>query len=137
MVDTLTRNPVREAVRRSSSLRCLWWKRDEFGASRLALFASLQELASGKKVLELGAGCGLMGLAAAKCLAEQKENQLTTRATLTLTDVFPQTLENLRVNCELNGLGQDPQQQGSAPMVSVQFFDFCKIASWPKDEEVR
>ena len=47
----------------------------------------------GKRILELGAGCGLLGLAAASLGAEQ----------VLCTDYLPEVNENLAFNLELNG----------------------------------
>jgi predicted nicotinamide N-methyase len=53
----------------------------------------LRSFFKGKRVLELGAGCGLPGIVA---------KAYTEASHVMLTDLFPLTLHNLKHNCELN-----------------------------------
>lgn len=59
----------------------------------------------GKSVLELGAGCGLLGIAL--WVACEHHGQLPGK--LTLTDLSEKTLDNLRCNLALNGLSGVPK----------------------------
>ncbi|OEH80213.1 hypothetical protein cyc_03726 [Cyclospora cayetanensis] len=89
----------------------------------------LLTLFADKAVLELGAGCGVLGLL---CAAMQ-----VSPASVTFTDVFPQTLENLRHNCRLNNLPIDQQLPAEAvvpTVASVLRLDWCDLSTWPKDE---
>jgi len=69
----------------------------------------------GQHVLELGAGCGLVGLVAAQC---------SQAASVTLTDFVPQTLENLEYNAA--GLRADGVQ--GIPDVRVRRLDWNEYA---------
>ena len=79
----------------------------------------LRDQLTGRAVCELGAGCGLCGLVAAKlCGATQ---------TL-LTDLAPRTLENLQHNLALNGLRE--------PRARAALLDWRDASSWPAPHEV-
>jgi len=64
------------------------------------------ELANGKKVLEIGSGCGSTGILVAK-MSEKND--------VYLTDCVPSVLENLRTSCRLNV----PQRRGSLELECV------------------
>lgn len=74
----------------------------------------------GRVVCELGAGCGLAGLAAAAC---------TSARAVLLTDLAPDTLANLEHNVGLN-------DAGLASRVRVRAVDWREPSSWPSDVEV-
>ena len=61
----------------------------------LANFIKNQEFFKNKKILELGAGCGLTGIACAKYCSPES---------LYLTDFNPDVLAQLQKNIDLNGL---------------------------------
>lgn len=65
-----------------------------------------RELTNGKKVLEIGSGCGSTGILVAK-MSEKND--------VYLTDCVPSVLENLRTSCRLNV----PQRRGSLELESV------------------
>ncbi|KAI2491575.1 hypothetical protein MHU86_22980 [Fragilaria crotonensis] len=67
-----------------------------------------------KTVVELGAGCGVPGLALAKHGSLQS---------MLVTDLNPQTVENLRFNVELNNLGH---------MASASTIDWDDASTWPE-----
>ncbi|PHJ23516.1 ankyrin repeat-containing protein [Cystoisospora suis] len=83
-------------------------------------------------VLELGAGCGVMGLSSAL-------HSSPPLASLTQTDIFPHTLRNLQKTQELNGLHQpaeaksgeaaERQTPSSARVISLNWAD---SATWPQ-----
>lgn len=103
------------------------WGAAVIGAQWLAdLSKQNPAIFAGKNILELGAGCGLMGLV---CAAMQPPP-----LGVSFADVFPATLENLRHNCLLNNLSlnQKPQEGGVAG--EVLHLDWCDSSSWPKDE---
>ncbi|XP_026190900.1 uncharacterized protein LOC34620374 [Cyclospora cayetanensis] len=106
------------------------WASSLVGAQWLAHLAQQNPtLFADKAVLELGAGCGVLGLL---CAAMQ-----VSPASVTFTDVFPQTLENLRHNCRLNNLPIDQQLPAEAvvpTVASVLRLDWCDVSTWPKDE---
>lgn len=54
------------------------------------------------RVLELGAGTGLVGLTVAKLLQAFPNPTLQHRATIVLTDFYPAVLDNLQVNIDAN-----------------------------------
>lgn len=66
-----------------------------------------------KSVVELGAGCGVPGLTLAKHGSLQ---------TMLLTDLNPQTVENLRFNVEINNLGNT---------TSASTIDWDDTSTWP------
>ena len=55
---------------------------------------SMRRRMEGRTVLELGAGCGVPGLTTAICARPRS---------VTMTDLNPETIDNLRHNIELNG----------------------------------
>jgi predicted nicotinamide N-methyase len=67
-----------------------------------------------KTVVELGAGCGVPGLTLAKHDSLQS---------MLVTDLNPQTVENLRFNVELNNLGH---------MTSASTIDWDDSSTWPE-----
>ena len=78
---------VRDTIGGGAETGCVLWP------AALLLAGWLEHRAdalAGLRVLELGAGAGLPGLVAARCAAV---------GSVTLTDVVPATLENLRHNC--------------------------------------
>ena len=78
---------VRDTIGGGAETGCVLWP------AALLLAGWLDHRAdalAGLRVLELGAGAGLPGLVAARCAAV---------GSVTLTDVVPATLENLRHNC--------------------------------------
>ena len=75
----------------------------------------------GKTVLELGAGCGVPGLAAAV---------YGQPASVVVTDLNPKTVDNLRHNVELN---QRPTEKGPSTMAATEasVMDWTNSATWP------
>lgn len=73
-----------------------------------------RDLWEDKTVLELGSGCGVPGLAVARCSPKK----------VYLTDLNPQTVENLQFNVELNGV-QD--------FVHASCMDWSEQSTWPKE----
>jgi len=59
-----------------------------------------KECLNNKKVLELGAGCGLSGLVAAKIISTENFN-----STIILTDFNTKVLNNIKRNINLNSMG--------------------------------
>lgn len=103
------------------------WGAAVIGAHWLAdLSKQNPTLIGGKDVLELGAGCGLMGLV---CAALQPPP-----ACVSFADVFPATLENLRHNCILNNVSPNQQPQEGGVASEVLRLDWCDSSSWPKDQ---
>eukprot|EP01066_Platyproteum_vivax_P006495 Platyproteum_vivax@DN2283_c0_g1_i2.p1 len=79
---------------------------------------TVKSLLHNKHLLELGAGCGLVGLTAHCTCAP---------ASLLLTDLFPDTLTNLQTNAQLNNAD-----------VEVDKLDWLKDDTWPrKGDELR
>lgn len=77
-----------------------------------------------KQVLELGAGCGLTGMVAARIAAGSKGNQDSASSTSTqviLTDFHPKVLKNIHRNISLNGL--DPV----AKVMHLDFYSHCGL----------
>lgn len=68
----------------------------------------------GKLVCELGAGCGLAGIAAVKVAGA---------ASICLTDVHPITLANLRANLKQNGLMQPKDGDSPNEVIDVDWAD--------------
>ncbi|TBU36665.1 S-adenosyl-L-methionine-dependent methyltransferase [Dichomitus squalens] len=68
-------------------------------ADRMCLDPSTFRLARGQRILELGAGTGLLSIAAAKLLARSPSAAGTT---VVATDYHPQVLDNLRENVSTN-----------------------------------
>jgi predicted nicotinamide N-methyase len=57
-----------------------------------------------KSILELGAGCGLVGLLASQLLQQEELKHDDDVTTMILTDFNPVVLDNLQLNIELNGV---------------------------------
>lgn len=95
-------------------------------------FFVTQGLFAKADVLELGAGCGVMGVSAAL-------HSSPPLASLTQTDIFPHTLRNLQKTQELNGLHEpaeaqsvqaaERQTQLGARVISLNWAD---SATWPR-----
>eukprot|EP00546_Thalassionema_frauenfeldii_P014342 CAMPEP_0178917298 /NCGR_PEP_ID=MMETSP0786-20121207/13168_1 /TAXON_ID=186022 /ORGANISM="Thalassionema frauenfeldii, Strain CCMP 1798" /LENGTH=257 /DNA_ID=CAMNT_0020590831 /DNA_START=154 /DNA_END=927 /DNA_ORIENTATION=- len=73
-------------------------------------------LQDGGDILELGAGCGLVGLTAARLLQEQEKEQISNPSTVIFTDYNPVALENIQRNIRLNELEH-------VDCVGLDFFD--------------
>ncbi|GFE55181.1 ankyrin repeat containing protein [Babesia ovis] len=95
------------------------WETDLIASQWLSALARGGKF-QGKKVLQLGSGCGLsaitMYVTATECDGRPQS--------LMLTDVCNTTMANLRYNVELNKL------QG----VDIQPLDWTKESTWPKDQ---
>ena len=74
---------------------------------------------SSRSVCELGAGCGLCGIVAAK---------LCGAGPTLLTDLAPPSMDNLRHNLTLNGL--------EAPQAEAATLDWFEPATWPAPHDV-
>ncbi|CDI78442.1 hypothetical protein, conserved [Eimeria acervulina] len=90
------------------------------------------EVFAGKTVLELGAGCGLLGL----CCSLLQHSPVS----VVLSDVFPHTLNNLVHNCTINNITlkqqqQQQQQQQQRAEVEVVRLDCCDPKTFPTDEQ--
>ncbi|GIX63390.1 methyltransferase, putative [Babesia caballi] len=79
---------------------------------------------AGKRVLQLGSGCGLSGIALYVAAASSGK---APRA-LMFTDVCQETMRNLQFNVELNKLN-------SVDGVSVRTLDWTKPETWPRDAQ--
>ena len=71
-------------------------------AERMCLDPSAFGLAQGQRILELGAGTGLLSIAAAKLLAPPSSESSSPGATVVATDYHPHVLDNLRDNISTN-----------------------------------
>lgn len=78
----------------------------------------------GKKVLQLGSGCGVSSIAMYVAASVFKK----TPANLVLTDVAQGTIDNLKYNIELNRV----HLAGNAAIATL---DWTKIETWPKMED--
>jgi predicted nicotinamide N-methyase len=78
-----------------------------------------RELVAGADVIELGAGCGLSGLAAAQRCAP---------ARVELTDFNAATVDNLRANAAANAAG-------CAAPLSCSRMDWDDETTWPQDDD--
>jgi len=88
---------------------------------------SSRALLRGKRVLELGAGCGLPGLVAAS---------YTSAASVAVTDYFEDTMANLKYNVSANkaaGL----IGRGGCKSCTVHQVDWANTALWEASEETR
>lgn len=96
-----------------------------WGASVVAsrFVAENTHLFAGKRVLELGSGCGLLGMVLAR---------LGVAASLTLSDYQSATVTNLGVNCTLNGVPVGAGVEGGGS-VSICRMDWDKGDTWPKE----
>jgi methylase of polypeptide subunit release factors len=65
-----------------------------------------QDVENDLRILELGSGTGLLGLAISKYIESQTER----RAQIYLTDYHPDVLLNLRKNADLNDSGTEEQR---------------------------
>jgi hypothetical protein len=81
-----------------------------------------------RRVLELGAGTGLVSLSLAKLL-EADLDWITEKTTIIATDSYPSVLANLQFNIESNFPLQNSTQQVS---VSSHYLDWSKLASTEK-----
>jgi predicted nicotinamide N-methyase len=70
--------------------------------SRWLLF-NPEEL-EGKKILELGAGCGLVGLVAARLVLRQRTKEQKQQSTVAITDFNELVVKNVNQNIRLNGV---------------------------------
>lgn len=77
-----------------------------------------RKLLAGRHVAELGAGCGLAGLVAARCCSP---------ASLLLTEANARSLENLQTNANLN-------RDAHRTAVTVAFCDWDEPESWPQTD---
>jgi predicted nicotinamide N-methyase len=75
------------------------------------------------RVLELGAGTGLVSLTIGKILLESRRRGITQ---IVASDFHPLALENLRLNIENNNIG--PDSRGLLPVVSAHFLDWQEAA---------
>ena len=66
----------------------------------------------GKEVLEIGAGCGLVGLVAAKIKLSQKNSSKNDTTSVTLTDFNETVVENIKQNIRLNDVGSIAESAG-------------------------
>ena len=78
-----------------------------------------RERIASRSVCELGAGCGLCGIVAAKLCAAGR---------CLLTDLAPASMDNLRHNLALNGL--------EPPRAEAATLDWFEPATWPAPHEV-
>ncbi|PFH32628.1 ankyrin repeat-containing protein [Besnoitia besnoiti] len=105
------------------------WSAAVIGAQWMADLSNQGRFA-GASVLELGAGCGLMGLAAALHSREPL-------AAFCQSDIFPHTLRNLERGFALNDFtkdGESWQRAGCAARAEVLALDWCDKNSWPRLE---
>ena len=79
----------------------------------------LRDQLAGRAVCELGAGCGLCGIVAAK---------LCGAAQTVITDLAPRTIENLQHNLTLNGLHE--------PRTRAAVLDWRHASTWPEAHDV-
>ncbi|KEP64389.1 UNVERIFIED_CONTAM: ankyrin repeat-containing protein [Hammondia hammondi] len=107
------------------------WSAAVIGAQWMAEL-SKQGRFAGASVLELGAGCGLMGLAAA----------LHARQALAVfmqSDVFPHTLRNLEEGLSANGFsrenGDSWTKAGRAQHACIRALDWTDRRTWPRVAE--
>ncbi|KAI6022217.1 hypothetical protein PISMIDRAFT_689259 [Pisolithus microcarpus 441] len=84
------------------------------------------------RVLELGAGTGLVGLTAAKVLIAFSAKK-DCRATVVATDFYPSVLDNLRANIDKNFPG-DPSD--GAVTITSHFLDWSKLSATPSAPEL-
>ena len=75
--------------------------------------------AQGADVLEIGAGCGLVGLTAATLLQQQQPPTTMKQGNLIFSDYNPTVLENLQQNIRLN----DHLDASTIRVVGLDFFD--------------
>ena len=93
-----------------------------------------KELLQGKSVCALGDGCGMCGIVAARHCGAAK---------VLVTDLAEPTMDNMRYNLALNGLGPDAAGEAAAtageaaaPVATAATLDWFKPESWPAPVEV-
>lgn len=82
------------------------------------------DLFRGKTVLELGAGCGLSGIAVAVIAREAASSSTSATTSVILTDVNPKVIANLNRNVVLNGFAVHDDQEGVAATIETASLDF-------------
>ncbi|CDR93765.1 methyltransferase, putative [Babesia bigemina] len=99
------------------------WETDLVAAQWLTALARDGKF-EGKRVLQLGSGCGLSAIAMYVSAAFYQKAPHT----LVFTDVCSDTVRNLKFNVELNKLGADDR-------VRIHYLDWTKPDTWPRDEQ--
>ncbi|ESS30466.1 ankyrin repeat-containing protein [Toxoplasma gondii GAB2-2007-GAL-DOM2] len=107
------------------------WSAAVIGAQWMAELSKKGRFA-GASVLELGAGCGLMGLAAALHAPEAL-------SVFVQSDVFPHTLRNLEKGLSANGFsrgkGDTWTKAGRAQRACILALDWTEKRTWPRVAE--
>ncbi|KFG59949.1 ankyrin repeat-containing protein [Toxoplasma gondii RUB] len=107
------------------------WSAAVIGAQWMAELSKKGRFA-GASVLELGAGCGLMGLAAALHAPEAL-------SVFVQSDVFPHTLRNLEKGLSANGFsrgkGDTWTKAGRAQRACILALDWTETRTWPRVAE--
>merc|ERR1719223_2623729 len=114
--------PMADGVHASTG--CQLWPASIALANELL---SRPELVTGRRVLEVGAGCGLLGIAVASLA----------RSTL-LTDGDEEVVENLKHNIQLNEECWQPKADEAVREVSARCLRWEEALeqAWPSDEQV-